>query len=62
MGTVKVALAAGIVAMAALGDETLPKQPVELGMVNWRRNYDEAAAEAKRAGKPLLILFQEVPG
>ncbi len=36
--------------------------PVELGKVNWLRNFDEAAREARLQNKPLLILFQEVPG
>lgn len=34
----------------------------ELGEVHWLRNYDEATLEASRTGKPILILFQEVPG
>lgn len=37
-------------------------QPTELGKVSWLRNYDDALAEAKKTGKPVLILFQEVPG
>lgn len=36
--------------------------PVELGQVDWIRNFDEAAAKAKQQNKPLLVLFQEVPG
>jgi len=36
--------------------------PVELGQVDWIRNFDEAAAKAKEQNKPLLVLFQEVPG
>ncbi|HHH27082.1 MAG TPA: thioredoxin family protein [Polyangiaceae bacterium] len=39
-----------------------PNNPKELGWVRWHRNYDEAAALAARTGKPLLLLFQEVPG
>ncbi len=34
----------------------------ELGNVNWLRNYDEAVAVAKKEKKPILILFQEIPG
>lgn len=37
-------------------------QPIELGMVSWFRNYDEALDQANRQKKPLFILFQEVPG
>ena len=36
--------------------------PVELGLVEWRRGFDAAAAEARAAGRPLLVLFDEVPG
>ena len=39
-----------------------PVDPVELGTVKWLRNYDTAVAKAKATNKPLLILFQEVPG
>lgn len=36
--------------------------PIELGEVHWLRNYDDAIALAKKQQKPILILFQEVPG
>lgn len=36
--------------------------PVELGNVEWLRNYDEAIKLSKQVDKPILILFQEVPG
>jgi len=37
-------------------------QPAELGRVSWLRDYDAALAESRNTGKPVLILFQEVPG
>lgn len=37
-------------------------QPIELGQVRWRRDYEKALAEAEQANKPVLLLFQEVPG
>jgi len=37
-------------------------QPEELGLVHWLRDLDAGQAEAQKTGKPLLILFQEVPG
>lgn len=37
-------------------------QPVELGQVKWRREFEAGLAEAKRTGKPVMLLFQEVPG
>lgn len=36
--------------------------PREYGAVRWRRDLGAAVAESARAGKPVLILFQEVPG
>ena len=36
--------------------------PVELGKVKWLRSYEEAIAQSKKECKPILILFQEVPG
>lgn len=36
--------------------------PLELGKVNWIRNYDEALKKAEIDNKPVFILFQEVPG
>ena len=37
-------------------------QPEELGQVQWIRDLDQGRAEAQKSGKPILILFQEVPG
>ena len=34
----------------------------ELGEINWLRDYGEAIAESSASDKPILILFQEVPG
>lgn len=39
-----------------------PDNPVELGSVHWSRDLDASRVKAKNSGKPLLILFQEVPG
>ena len=36
--------------------------PKELGTVNWYRNLQKAKSESKSNQKPILILFQEVPG
>lgn len=38
------------------------KNPVELGHVRWLRSMDEAQAKSKSENKPILILFQEIPG
>ncbi|MFN0175212.1 MAG: VPGUxxT family thioredoxin-like (seleno)protein, type 2 [Saprospiraceae bacterium] len=37
-------------------------QPVELGKVHWLRDLDAGRAESQKSGKPILLLFQEVPG
>ena len=50
-----------IVSTLALFSSTLFSQE-ELGDVNWLRNYDEAIAKAEAEDKPILLLFQEVPG
>ena len=49
---------------AALAAPTAPAgdAPVELGAVAWGRDVDLAFERARAAGRPLLLLFQEVPG
>ena len=37
-------------------------RPRELGQIDWTRGFDVAAETAKHQHKPLLVLFQEVPG
>jgi len=39
-----------------------PTNPEELGDVHWLRTWEEAEKAARVSGKPILILFQEVPG
>lgn len=36
--------------------------PVEVGTVRWQRDYESALTSAKNSGKPVFLLFQEVPG
>ena len=36
--------------------------PRELGRIAFRRGYDAALEEAKKLDRPLLVLFQEIPG
>jgi hypothetical protein len=45
----------------ATNSEITPN-PEELGKVKWLRDLADAQAEARKSGKPILILFQEVPG
>lgn len=42
--------------------QPLGASPVELGDVKWGRKYEATRNAAKESGKPVLILFQEVPG
>lgn len=37
-------------------------QAKELGGVHWERGFDRASVSARASGKPLLVLFDEVPG
>ena len=45
----------------AYGSQTAPN-PVEVGNVNWGRDFDAALKMSAKSGKPVLVLFQEVPG
>ncbi len=38
------------------------KNPVEIGDVRWGRDLPTALAQSASSGKPVLVLFQEVPG
>jgi len=39
-------------------------QPVELGTVHWKTaaEFKDALKESKESGKPIFLLFQEIPG
>ncbi|HLF62334.1 MAG TPA: VPGUxxT family thioredoxin-like (seleno)protein, type 2 [Saprospiraceae bacterium] len=37
-------------------------QPVELGAIHWLRSMEQAQVQSQEEQKPILILFQEVPG
>lgn len=37
-------------------------QPSELGIVSWYRSYEEALVASRKEHKPVLLLFQEIPG
>lgn len=45
-----------------LSGTVLAQNPVELGQVNWLRDMEAAKAQSEKSGKPIFILFQEVPG
>lgn len=50
-----------VVGVAAYGGETT-KNPIEAGDVRWGRDLDAALKSSAKTGKPVLILFQEIPG
>ncbi|MGL4399031.1 MAG: thioredoxin family protein [Luteolibacter sp.] len=63
------ALAAGVSMISALFVSQAGCQPhggrinpVEVGTVKWQRDYEAALGSAKKSGKPVFLLFQEVPG
>ena len=47
---------------APMSSSSAVRAPLELGTVQWLRGFDEAAKLAEVRNKPLLILFDEVPG
>lgn len=51
-----------LVAFSQLSFSAPKDNPVELGKVNWVRNYDQAIKASEQSGKPIFTLFQEVPG
>jgi hypothetical protein len=57
--------AAGIAFAGLAGcrnEEAAEIRAVEVGEVRWGRNLDAALASSKSSGKPVFLLFQEVPG
>ncbi|MDF1800091.1 MAG: hypothetical protein P1V81_13010 [Planctomycetota bacterium] len=58
MTTSKLGLALALSAAGLLPGD----QPIELGLVSWQRNLDVGLELAAAADKPVLLLFQEVPG
>jgi hypothetical protein len=58
-----VLLAAVLVPAAVLSSRvSAGEHPRELGRVTWLRDWDEAAARSRADGRPLFLLFQEIPG
>ena len=43
-------------------EETSYGQHVELGDVHWYRNFSTGKSIANESGKPMFVLFQEIPG
>jgi len=49
-----------IVSTAFSGEAT--ENPIEVGDVSWGRDLEAALMNSANSGKPVLVLFQEVPG
>jgi len=49
------------VCVTAYGGETI-KTDIEVGDVRWGRDFVAASEKSAKTGKPILVLFQEVPG
>ncbi len=54
------AICGAVILCSAAPDE--PSQAVETGSVHWHRDFDAACQVAKKQDKPVLLLFQEIPG
>jgi hypothetical protein len=51
-----------LLGMAVSIDDAKKPTPIELGLVNWNRDLEAAQAISRSSGRPILMLFQEVPG
>ena len=47
---------------SAFSLEQSGKQDIEVGLVSWQRDFEKSLAKSKELKKPVLALFQEVPG
>ena len=54
-------LASALLATAVIGAPHPNPEP-ELGLVRWGRDLDQALAASRASGRPVLVLFDEVPG
>ncbi|MEP2969984.1 MAG: thioredoxin family (seleno)protein, partial [Nonlabens ulvanivorans] len=58
-----IAISLALYSIATSAQRTDPKnQDKELGAISWYRDYSTALQLSKEYNKPVLILFQEVPG
>ena len=60
--SVLTSLTSTIVAAIATPLAGAADNPRELGAVHWARDLDSALAQAKACDKPVMLLFQEIPG
>ncbi len=60
--TALLGMALGTAAVLAATPLVPPDPPQELGRVHWGRDLDAALAASAETGKPVFLLFQEIPG
>jgi hypothetical protein len=56
------ALIAGVLLSTVLTAMPRPNPEPELGLVHWGRDYPRALDASRSSGRPVLVLFDEVPG
>ncbi|MEJ2154121.1 MAG: hypothetical protein P8X96_02200 [Desulfobacteraceae bacterium] len=49
------------VSVTAFGGQS-SHNPIEIGDVRWGRDFDAALNKSAETGKPVFVLFQEIPG
>jgi hypothetical protein len=52
----------GMVLLTTVGAVAQGAAPAEFGAIRWQRDFAAARASAAQRQKPVLLLFQEVPG
>ncbi|MEZ6018343.1 MAG: hypothetical protein R3F49_24810 [Planctomycetota bacterium] len=60
--TALVALGLPSACPAPMQEPALTDAPRELGAVAWQRKLEPALDASRATGRPVLLLFQEVPG
>lgn len=55
-------LAIALLAGSLLAQQTPVQNPTELGTIPWLRDLDAGLAQATKTGRPVFLLFQEIPG
>ena len=56
-----IAILISAIVMTAVSGEALDN-PIEVGDVKWGRDLESALKNSADTGKPVLVLFQEIPG
>ena len=63
LGFTSKALPIACIAVALMACDAEPQgNPVEVGSVRWGRDLDTALTASDRTGRPVFVLFQEIPG